>query len=106
MWNNPTEYCEGWNFGPKAESIADVWKVASLLTKYYGAGEMRDDSDPGALHEANLLLLDINKAKFRLGWEPRMNLEMCMRMVADWYKRYKEEDVFSLCVKQIEEFVG
>jgi CDP-glucose 4,6-dehydratase len=104
MWNNPTGYCEGWNFGPKAESIADVWKVASLLTKYYGAGEMRDDSDPGALHEANLLLLDINKAKFRLGWEPRMNLEECIRMVADWYKRYKEEDVYRLCVEQIKKF--
>ena len=65
---------------------------------------MRDDSDPGALHEANLLLLDINKAKFRLGWEPRMNLEECIRMVADWYKRYKEEDVYRLCVEQIKKF--
>ena len=69
MWNEPMKYCEGWNFGPRAESISTVWDVASKLIANYGDGGLKDMSDPNAVHEANLLMLDISKAKFKLGWE-------------------------------------
>ena len=29
MWDEPTKYCEGWNFGPRAESISTVWEVGN-----------------------------------------------------------------------------
>lgn len=106
MWNEPTKYCEGWNFGPRAESISTVWDVASKLISNYGKGELKDMSDPNAVHEANLLMLDISKAKFRLGWEPRMNIDQCMALVADWYKRYKTEDVYALCIDEINKYIG
>lgn len=101
MWNEPTRYCEGWNFGPRAESISTVWEVATKVVENYGSGELKDLSDPNALHEAKLLMLDISKAKFRLGWEPRMDIGQCMEQVVDWYKRYEKEDVYQLCLKQI-----
>lgn len=104
MMENPVGYCEGWNFGPKAESITPVWDVAKMLTEYYGTGELKDVSDPNALHEANLLMLDISKAKFKLGWEPRTDIKKCCEMTADWYKRYNKENVYDLCLEQIEEF--
>lgn len=66
MWKEPTKYCEGWNFGPRTESIANVWDVATKLITNYGKGELKDVSDPNALHEAKLLMLDINKAHFNL----------------------------------------
>lgn len=106
MWDEPTKYCEGWNFGPRAESIATVWDVATKLINNYGNGSLKDVSDPNALHEAKLLMLDISKAKFRLGWEPRMNIDQCMAMVADWYKRYEADDVYGLCVEEIEKYLG
>lgn len=106
MWEEPTKYCEGWNFGPRAESISTVWDVASKLIVNYGNGELKDMSTPNAVHEANLLMLDISKAKFRLSWEPRMNIDQCMELVADWYKRYKTEDVYDLCVEEIERYLG
>ena len=77
-----------------------------MLTKYYGRGELKDVSDPNAPHEANLLMLDISKAKFQLGWEPRTNIEQCCQLTADWYKRYKSEDVYNLCVEQLETFIS
>jgi CDP-glucose 4,6-dehydratase len=106
MLQEPTRYCEGWNFGPRTESITPVWDVATLLTKYYGKGELIDVSDPNALHEANLLMLDISKAKFLLGWEPRTSIEQCCQLTADWYKHYQQENVYNLCVEQIMSFIG
>lgn len=105
MWENPTAYCEGWNFGPNAESVSTVWEVASALIDNYGYGDLRDCSDIDAPHEAKLLMLNINKVKTCLGWYPRMNIQQCISLVADWYKRYKVEDVYSLCVDEIEKFL-
>lgn len=106
MWFEPTKYCEGWNFGPRTESITSVWDVATKLIKDYGQGELCDLSDPNALHEANLLMLDISKAKFKLGWEPRMNIDQCISLVVDWYRRYRTEDVYSLCIEEINTFLN
>ena len=106
MWNEPMKYCEGWNFGPRAESISTVWDVASKLIANYGDGGLKDMSDPNAVHEANLLMLDISKAKFKLGWEPGMNIDQCIALVADWYKRYKTEDVYRLCIEEIKKYLG
>lgn len=106
QWEHPTEFCEGWNFGPESESVSTVWEVATELIKNYGKGKLKDSSDPNAVHEAKLLMLDITKAKTKLGWKPRMNMQQCMDLVADWYKRYQKENVYQLCVEEIEKFIN
>lgn len=105
MWTDPTGFCEGWNFGPEPDSVITVWELASMLLDHYGEGSLQDASRPGAPHEANLLLLDITKARTRLGWKPRLNAQQCAFLTADWYKRYRTEDVYRLCVEQIESFI-
>lgn len=105
MWDAPTEYCEGWNFGPEAESVLNVWGVATAIIDNFGYGELNDVSDPNALHEANLLMLNIDKAKTRLGWKPRLNAKETATLTSDWYKRYKTENVYDLCVEEIEKFL-
>ena len=92
MWNDPTGYCEGWNFGPETESASTVWDVATQLIQSLGLGELKDVSDPDALHEAGMLMLDISKAKVRLGWKPRMDVIRTIDLVTDWYKRYQKEE--------------
>lgn len=106
MWDEPTKYCEGWNFGPLPESISTVWEVASKVVENYGSGKLNDVSDPNALHEAKLLMLDISKAKFQLGWEPRMNISQCVELTVDWYKRYRNKDVYNLCLEQISQYLA
>jgi CDP-glucose 4,6-dehydratase len=101
IWNEPTKYCEGWNFGPNPESIANVWEVANKVVKNYGSGSLSDVSNPNDLHEAKLLMLDIAKARYELGWQPRMNLSETVQMTVDWYKRYKAEDVYKICLEHI-----
>ena len=105
MWDEPTKYCEGWNFGPNLESVVNVWSVADLLVNRYGRGMLRGSSSSEAPHEANILLLDITKSKILLGWTPHMNIEQCMDLVVDWYKRYSHKDVYALCVEEILKYV-
>ena len=105
MWNEPTKYCEGWNFGPRPESISTVWEVATRVVENYGSGELRDLSDPNALHEAKLLMLDISKAKFQLGWEPGMNIDQTVKLTVDWYKRYTLISGYTLCLEQIYKYI-
>lgn len=105
MWDEPTKWCEGWNFGPESESVSTVWEVATELVNNFGYGELKDSSDPNAVHEANLLMLDINKVKTRLGWKPRMNMKQCMSLVADWYRRYRTDEVYTMCIEEIEEYL-
>jgi len=102
IWEEPLKYCEGWNFGPNPESIANVWKVAGGVKDAYGSGSITDVSNSHARHEAQLLMLDISKAKFQLGWTPKLNLEQTIDLTMDWYKRYRHEDVYQVCLDQIE----
>ena len=106
MWEHPTEYCEGWNFGPENDSVSTVLEVASELIRQYGKGSLKECSNPDAPHEAKLLMLDITKAKTRLHWNPRLNMQQCISLVADWYKRYTTEDVYKLCVEEIEKYIN
>jgi len=106
MLEEPTRFCEGWNFGPRMESVTPVWDVASMIVRHYGKGTLRDVSDPNALHEARLLMLDISKAHALLGWKPRTDIEQCCRLTADWYKRYRSENVHQLCLEQINTFLS
>ena len=104
MMEDPIKYCEGWNFGPNLDAIVNVWEVAEKIVKNYGKGNLKDISDPNALHEAKLLLLDITKSRFELGWKPTLTIDESIELTAEWYKRYISEDVYQLCVKQISKF--
>ncbi len=101
IWEEPTRYCEGWNFGPEPAGAQPVWVVAEAVVKAYGSGSLQDLSDPNALHEAQLLMLDISKARYRLGWRPRLDMARTVALTVDWYKRYRTEDVYNLCAEQI-----
>ena len=101
MWEAPTAFCEGWNFGPRAESITSVREVAEKIICHYGHGTLEDRSESNAPHEANLLTLDITKARVRLGWEPRTDIEQCCELTAEWYRGYKDGNVYKLCANQI-----
>lgn len=104
MMEDPIKYCEGWNFGPNLDAIVNVWEVAEKIVKNYGKGNLKDISNPNALHEAKLLLLDITKSRFELGWKPTLTIDKSIELTTEWYKRYKNEDVYKLCVEQINKF--
>jgi CDP-glucose 4,6-dehydratase len=106
MFNNPLDYAEAWNFGPELSSIVPVWDVAQLVIKHYGAGRLIDASNSVSLHEAKILILDISKAKFRLGWVPILTIEKAIELTVEWYKCYEKGDIYKMCVNQIQTFMN
>lgn len=105
IWESPTKYCEAWNFGPTSDAVSDVWHIAQKVIDNYGKGELYDVSDHNILHEAKLLMLDISKAKYKLGWSPVLNLDQAINLTIDWYKKYKNNNVYTLCQSHIGKYI-
>ena len=105
MFENPGRFCEAWNFGPEEESTKPVGKVVDLVVKCWGKGSRQDRPDKNAPHEANILKLDITKAKTLLGWVPAWNIEQSIKATVDWYKSYRMDNMYQFCCQQIESFL-
>lgn len=104
MWENPTRFCSGWNFGPDYDGIVTVSDIVNALMVDKFKTDIHYLSNSPSLHEASLLTLDITKAKTLLGWSPKLSVNECMDYVREWYNSYKSEDVYTLCQKQIERY--
>ena len=101
------KYAEGFNFGPNEDSVLRVAEVAEKACKYYGKGEVvvhkRDN-----LHEANLLMLNIEKAEKILGWTPTYTADEAIKNTIEWYKHFyaKDVDMYEFTMEQIKEYEG
>ncbi len=99
------KYAEGFNFGPNEDSVLKVADVSKKVCEYYGKGEVvvckKDD-----LHEANLLMLNIDKAKQVLGWTPTYNADNAIQKTVEWYKHFYADDVdmYEFTINQIKEY--
>lgn len=99
------KYAESFNFGPTEESVLRVSEVTKKVVEYYDKGEVvihkKDD-----LHEANLLMLNIDKARQMLGWIPTYTADEVIAKTIEWYKHFyqKDLDMYELTIRQIEEF--
>lgn len=101
------KYTSGFNFGPREESVLKVADVAQKVIDYYEKGEIivhkRDD-----LHEANLLMLNIEKAEEVLGWTPAYKADLAIKETVDWYRHYYNQDIdmYEFTMKQIKNYEG
>jgi CDP-glucose 4,6-dehydratase len=98
-------YAEGWNFGPSEADARPVQWIVERLCKAWGS-DARWNLQPGQHpHEAGYLRLDISKARQRLQWAPRWDLEAALIHIAKWHRAWREgEDVRAVCIKQIFEY--
>ena len=99
------KYADGFNFGPNEESVLKVAEVAQKVVENYGKGEVvvhkRDN-----LHEANLLMLNIEKAEKVLGWTPTYTADVAIARTVDWYKHFyaQDTDMYKYTIEQIQEY--
>ncbi|MBP2644432.1 MAG: CDP-glucose 4,6-dehydratase [Firmicutes bacterium] len=106
LYEEGSSYAEGWNFGPDDRDAQPVeWIVKRICEAWPSSAGYEIDSHR-YLHEAHYLKLDCSKAKARLGWYPRWNLEECLQKIIEWVRAYSEKaDIATVCLNQIEEYM-
>lgn len=100
-------YAEGWNFGPWESDAREVGWLSRRVSELWGDGA-RCEGDRGVHpHEATFLKLDCSKARARLGWRPRWQLDRALEETVAWYRAfYRGTDIRALSVGQIEAYSG
>ncbi|PCJ01749.1 MAG: CDP-glucose 4,6-dehydratase [Alphaproteobacteria bacterium] len=108
LYNNPQAINgEGWNFGPSSDSIRTVLDITKGLTMLWDNIEIKINRPKDAPHEANLLHLSIDKARSRLGWNPRYDFDLAVQETGAWYKHAMDgDDIVNLTRAQIDRFMS
>ncbi len=105
LYEHGAEFAEGWNFGPADEDAKPVeWIVQRLCEQWGGDANYKIDTGDHP-HEAHYLKLDCSKARMRLGWQPRWNLETALNAIVEWTKCYcSQSSIRDICIQQINQY--
>jgi CDP-glucose 4,6-dehydratase len=103
---NPGEWSEGWNFGPRGSDHKPVSWLAAEIAKHWGDGAgWAPANDPSGPYEAKLLAVDIAKAETKLGWHPVWPVARAVAETVAWYKDFvRGADARRRSLAQIEAF--
>jgi CDP-glucose 4,6-dehydratase len=105
LYEEGAAYAEGWNFGPNDEDAKPVQWIVETLTQTWGEGASWVLDGGEHPHEAHYLKLDCSKAKTRLDWHPRWNLQETLESIARWNKQWLAgENMKSVSLQQIAAF--
>lgn len=91
LWEDGPRFAGPWNFGPNDDDARPVSFVVETMREIWGSGSWRVDGEPHP-HEAHYLKLDCSKAKSLLGWTPRLTLPLALRLTAEWYRAYRDNE--------------
>lgn len=89
LYEKGSEFAEGWNFGPNAESVKPVRWIVDFMAENWGEDASWQHDGSEQLHEAGLLKLDISKATSRLDWEPKLTLGEALDRIVEWEKAFE-----------------
>lgn len=112
---NGKSYAEAWNFGPDSSGAVTVGVLAREISNYWnGLNEAEvpgsfdfDINNANRLHEAGYLTLDCAKARFRLGWTPKLTIRETVRWTVDWYRAQAQgANIRELTLSQIIRYEG
>lgn len=103
LYTNGQEYAGAWNFGPKDEDCKPVNWILERMLATWGPGAAWALDQNNNPHEAGFLKLDCSKAKQKLHWEPKWNLEYTLKLIVNWHKAWiNKEDLKKECLKEID----
>jgi CDP-glucose 4,6-dehydratase len=86
LYRAPGRYGGAWNFGPGTDAMHSVRQLAARVVRHWGRGRVVVRRRRGAPHEAGLLHLNCDKARFELGWRPVWNFDRTVAETVAWYK--------------------
>ncbi|MDI9640292.1 CDP-glucose 4,6-dehydratase [Oscillatoria amoena NRMC-F 0135] len=88
LYQQGAPFSEAWNFGPNDCDIQPVSWVVDRLFTLWGEGTWQWDRGTQP-HEATTLKLDSTKARIKLGWQPKLDLETALAWIVDWTKAWQ-----------------
>jgi CDP-glucose 4,6-dehydratase len=102
LWSAPSAE-PGFNFGPSDSDARPVGEIVARLAQLWPGGVASSHDDGPHPHEASYLKLDSSLARARLGWRPRVELDVALRSVVDWYAALRDgRDMRAFTTGQIE----
>ena len=107
LFEEGKKYADGFNFGPNEDSVLTVAEVAQMTCDAYGKGKVVV-GEKSPLHEAGLLMLNIEKAENVLGWTPTLTVKEAIKNTIEWYKHFyaNDSDMYNFTLKQINQYEG
>lgn len=105
LYESGSGFAEAWNFGPDDTDARTVEWVVDRVASLFGK-DMSWNKDKGNHpHETGYLRLDISKARQRLLWSPRWNLEKALESTVDWYRNWNAgADMREFTLRQINDY--
>lgn len=105
LYTDGYRFAEGWNFGPRDDDVLPVEWVLDYMVERWGQGASWQIDGTTQPHEAQLLKLDISKARAKLDWCPKWSLASALDHVVRWHQAWlAREDVQSETLSQIEQY--
>jgi CDP-glucose 4,6-dehydratase len=102
LWSDES-YRGAWNFGPDAADEQSVEWVVARLAELWGEDIVTVPAAGPQPAELPALRLDSAKARARLGWRPRWDLEEGLRRVVEWAEAYRRRgDQRRMLLEQID----
>lgn len=105
LYEDPTSYCEAFNFGPDMQYSYTLKDIADKINELLPTRLDFDIEDFENLSIPKRPLLDITKSNLKLGWHPYLTYGEALALTMDWYLNYKNASVLELCHKEIKWFV-
>ncbi len=101
------DFAEAFNIGPESSANCPVSDVVQMFLKYFPDHAGIDSAEMTIqVHEAKFLMLDCTKAKNRLGWKPKLDLEKAVKLTADWYRaEFDGKNLRNLSLQQIRDYL-
>lgn len=88
LYEQGNAFAEGWNFGPyEADAKPVGWIADRMVALWPQALRWTRESAPQP-HEATYLKLDCSKARARLDWSPRWNLDQALTQIVTWHRAH------------------
>lgn len=105
LLNGETQFAEAWNFGPEEHDTLSVNELAMKSKESWDKIDFQAQNNQNELHEANLLSLNIDKAKTLLGWKPKWNSSLAIQKTIEWYEKFYNSNII-LTDQQLKDFIS
>lgn len=104
LFENPSKYSKGWNFGPNPNDVLTVEELLNYASHKIGYNPKNIIKEKSDFHEAKLLSLDISQSKKELDWVPTLSSLESLDLTIDWYINSKNGNIKEFTIHQITQY--